>query len=360
MRKRLKTYLIPDDENDYKPRIFGSGSLLLLIFAMLVVFASTVIETNVIRNDNQFLAAVLPGVLTTLANSDRAARGLPELRVNPLLEEAAKMKAEDMAAKEYFAHTSPEGLTPWVWISRAGYAYVHAGENLAVNFSESESVAHAWMNSPGHRDNILNPNYTEMGIATAEGVYKGKETVFVVQMFGAPARAPAVTAPTPVAVSPSVPESVEPQEEITTEAPIAAPVVTTEEPVAVADTEPEEAVDIHEDFLTDEPEVLAGTDEGGETLEGSDVTQVSGEEVQVISSGRHGFMYWFMQNPTLIMRIVYLAIMALIFVSLGVSVYRGISENLISNTLIAIGLMVLMIVLMYVAHRTMIPMLTLW
>jgi hypothetical protein len=96
------------------------------------------------------------------------------------------MKANDMATKGYFAHTSPEGLSPWYWFKQAGYDFVYAGENLAVNFSDSAEVDKAWMNSPGHRDNILNTKYTEVGIATANGMYQGRPTTFVVQEFGRP------------------------------------------------------------------------------------------------------------------------------------------------------------------------------
>ncbi len=96
------------------------------------------------------------------------------------------MKADDMATKGYFAHTSPEGLTPWYWFAQVGYNYTYAGENLAINFNESKDVDTAWLASPTHRANILNSHYTEIGIATAQGMYKGVQATFVVQMFGTP------------------------------------------------------------------------------------------------------------------------------------------------------------------------------
>jgi len=111
-----------------------------------------------------------------------------ELKVSPILEKAAQMKADDMASKSYFAHNTPDGKTPWYWLEQAGYRYIYAGENLAVNFENSEDVETAWMNSPGHFLNIMNPKYTEIGIATSTGIYKGREAVFVVQMFGKPSQ----------------------------------------------------------------------------------------------------------------------------------------------------------------------------
>jgi hypothetical protein len=96
------------------------------------------------------------------------------------------MKANDMAAKSYFAHTSPEGLTPWYWFKKAGYVFSYAGENLAVNFRETQDVENALLASPTHRANILDPHFTEIGIATAEGIYKGNTATFVVESFGKP------------------------------------------------------------------------------------------------------------------------------------------------------------------------------
>lgn len=144
---------------------------------------------------NQF-AAVVNSVLVDLTNTDRAAYNLQGLTVNEKLVAAAQAKADDMAAKGYFAHTSPEGLDSWHWFKQAKYDFQSAGENLAVDFSDSADVERAWMNSPSHRDNILNGRYTEIGIATAVGMYQGHSTTFVVTMFGSP-RAASAASPAP-------------------------------------------------------------------------------------------------------------------------------------------------------------------
>lgn len=132
------------------------------------------------------LSAIYASVLVNLTNQNRTAANIAELKVNPVLEKAAQMKADDMASRSYFAHNTPEGQTPWYWFEKAGYQYVYAGENLAVNFEESEDVETAWMNSRGHFLNIMNPKFTEIGIATSTGIYKGRTAIFVVQMFGYP------------------------------------------------------------------------------------------------------------------------------------------------------------------------------
>ena len=132
------------------------------------------------------VASVVSSVLVELANSDRTRGNLAALTVSPILTVAAQAKADDMAGKNYFAHVSPGGEDPWYWFAAAGYKFEHAGENLAIDCSDSLDVEQAWMNSPTHRDNILNPNYTEVGIAIADGLYQGRPTTFVVQVFGAP------------------------------------------------------------------------------------------------------------------------------------------------------------------------------
>jgi hypothetical protein len=131
-------------------------------------------------------AAVVPAVVAELTNTERASQNLPYLATNPHLNAAAQAKAEDMASKGYFAHTSPEGRTPWYWLDQAGYKYEYAGENLAVNFANSSEVVSGWMASPTHRANIVKGVYTEVGTGVATGFYQGKEAIFVAQVYANP------------------------------------------------------------------------------------------------------------------------------------------------------------------------------
>ena len=167
--------------------ILRAKSVGVIVFVVSLVFAGSFIY-NFGGGILDSFAAVYANMLVLLTNRDRVSQNISELKVNPLLEKAAQLKADDMASRSYFAHNTPEGKTPWYWLEQVGYRYLYAGENLAVNFAESEDVQKAWMSSPSHKSNIVNPKFTEIGIATSTGIYKGREAVFVVQMFGAPVK----------------------------------------------------------------------------------------------------------------------------------------------------------------------------
>jgi len=118
-------------------------------------------------------------------NNFRKENGLPPLEENKLLDIAAEKKAEDMFEKGYFSHLSPEGITPWYWIRESGYEYKYAGENLAKGFSNNEKTFEALVASPSHKENILNENYQDVGIAVISKEFKDEgERIIVVQMFG--------------------------------------------------------------------------------------------------------------------------------------------------------------------------------
>lgn len=131
--------------------------------------------------------------LVRLTNESRKAAGLEELKANSQLKQAAEAKAKDMLKNDYFAHTSPKGVTPWHWIKQSGYAYGFAGENLAINYESAESQHKAWMKSPTHKANILNKNYQEIGMAVVEGKIDGKEARITVQVFASPKVAPIIS-----------------------------------------------------------------------------------------------------------------------------------------------------------------------
>jgi hypothetical protein len=194
MKKTLKNYLIPHEGNDYKPHLLRPRAIAFVVMVALVAESAFVFGAKYILPKSKLFGIIEANVLVDETNQNRAANGLPDLQVSPLLTAAAQEKANDEATKGYFAHTSPQGLTPWYWFQQVGYNFDYAGENLAVNFSDSEDVTTAWMNSPEHRANILSTDFTQIGIATAQGVYEGEPTTFVVEEFGTPAP---VAAPTP-------------------------------------------------------------------------------------------------------------------------------------------------------------------
>ena len=121
-------------------------------------------------------------------NTARAENGgLSALVENYTLNRDAQMKVDDMFAKQYFEHVSPTGVGPADLAQAVGYAYVVVGENLALgDFNGDAGVVTAWMNSPGHRANILKPQYKEIGVAVGKGMYEGRMTWLAVQSFGMP------------------------------------------------------------------------------------------------------------------------------------------------------------------------------
>ena len=170
MLKWLQHHFIPHHTNGFKPYALRAPSAsLLLLFVLFVESLYLFTTTIVLPRSNQY-AAIFASVLIDQTNLIRVNEKINTLAINEALNQAAKLKVEDMASKGYFAHFSPDGKTPWYWFSQAGYDYVSAGENLAVNFTDSQEVTDAWMNSPAHRANIESGNYQEIGIATANGV----------------------------------------------------------------------------------------------------------------------------------------------------------------------------------------------
>jgi hypothetical protein len=168
------------------------------------------------------LAAISPGMLMSLTNADRASQGVPALSENALLDEAAQMKADDMAAKGYYSHITPEGYTPFYWFQKVGYDYLDIGENLDLIYSGDETtVNNAWMGSSEHRANILLPQFTEIGAGVAEGKYQGIEGTFSVELFGTPMPPPSPLKP---ASAPAPAEHPVPPEMITASSSAAAPI----------------------------------------------------------------------------------------------------------------------------------------
>ncbi len=129
------------------------------------------------------------GGLLGATNAQRAQNGnLSALTINSKLSAAAQTKANDMVARNYWSHNTPDGKEPWTFMDAAGYEYQKAGENLAYGFATSSDAVVGWMNSPGHRANILDSAYREVGFGFANAndfVGTGNETI-VVAMYGNP------------------------------------------------------------------------------------------------------------------------------------------------------------------------------
>lgn len=187
-RQKLAEFLVPENQNGYLPKILGPKYLFWYGLAVLLLKIA-VLALIIILPTTRLFSDITGGQLLSLVNQARQQQNLSPLSLNQDLNEAAGLKAADMVNKDYFDHTSPSGLTPWHWFKQAGYKYSFAGENLAMDFWESRSVFNAWMASPTHRANILNPHYTEMGLAVTTGAIQSHEATVAVLTFGAPAAA---------------------------------------------------------------------------------------------------------------------------------------------------------------------------
>jgi uncharacterized protein YkwD len=120
-------------------------------------------------------------------NKQREKYGLAPLKENQILDKTAMIKAEDMFENQYFAHESPSGEGVSDLAKKFGYDFLLIGENLAMgNFASDEDLVLAWMESPGHRENILNEKYQEIGVGIKKGIFEGKEVWMAVQHFGLP------------------------------------------------------------------------------------------------------------------------------------------------------------------------------
>jgi uncharacterized protein YkwD len=137
-------------------------------------------------NEEDALLTVLGTIKET--NLKRAEYGLPPLESNSLLAKAAEMKVDDMFTRQYFEHESPTGEGPGDLARAAGYQFLMVGENLALgNYENDQVLVEAWMDSPGHRENILTEKYSEIGVSVKKGLYEGKMVWLAVQEFGRPA-----------------------------------------------------------------------------------------------------------------------------------------------------------------------------
>lgn len=165
------------------------GNYALKTYAKAGLVYQEIFKSNVLQYDGPGADVDLTteGVWTE-TNNYRLSETLKPLTYNKKLEEAAKIKLDDMFNNNYFAHISVTGKGPSDLADRVNYSFITVGENLALgNFGGDPQLVKAWMDSPGHRANILNKNYTEIGIAVGKGMYDGENKWLAVQEFGTPA-----------------------------------------------------------------------------------------------------------------------------------------------------------------------------
>ncbi len=160
MKKEFKNYL----------RIYAINSLFLLLIGIFLLpnyaNSTSITEENIIR----------------LANYERIKKGLDPLITNELLTRAAQKKAKDIFKNSHFGHTIADRAFS-SWIKDEKYEYTYVGENLAMDFISSEGTINAWLDSPTHKQNLLNERFKETGVAVLDGKFESKNTILIVQIF---------------------------------------------------------------------------------------------------------------------------------------------------------------------------------
>ncbi len=184
--QQIEDWFLPTVRNQWRAKLLHIETLtslvIVILLGQLVFRLFPVIHPGVLG----YSSDITPNKIIALTNQARERMGLPALRVNKSLNEAARRKAADMFAFNYWAHVSPSGRTPWSFFQEVGYRYTVAGENLAKDFTDADSVVQAWMASPTHRDNIVDARFRDIGVAVVRGELNGVKTTLVVQLFGAP------------------------------------------------------------------------------------------------------------------------------------------------------------------------------
>lgn len=144
-------------------------------------------ENSVVKKNPIEPAELTVEGIIRYTNIERKKAGLQPLVVQKKLSASALKKANDMLDRQYFEHTSPDGKTAVNLVKEKGYAFQIVGENLALgDFGSDKKLVDAWMNSPAHKENILNPKFTEIGIGIVKGDYQGANAWLAVQHFGKP------------------------------------------------------------------------------------------------------------------------------------------------------------------------------
>lgn len=174
----LKTFFIACPENQYNPPVlsykafvfYGIILLVLRLFFGFFTAAGSAVDSQ---------------TLMQLINEERANRNLTILSTHQSLLTAAQAKAQDMIDRDYFAHVDPDENYVWVKITAAGYSpYRVLGENLALDFSTSEGMIKAWLDSPTHRANLLHAEFLDQGLSALYGDYNGRYTNLTASLFG--------------------------------------------------------------------------------------------------------------------------------------------------------------------------------
>lgn len=149
---------------------------LSVFFGVHFVIASEELDATLINTSN----------VIEFVNKERVDVGIEPLKENELLDTVAQKKLDNMMEENYFAHTSPSGTDPWEWFLQSGYNFSYAGENLATEFNDVYKQHRGWMNSPKHKQNILDEKFLYTGVAVGQRKVDGEDVTLTVQVFATP------------------------------------------------------------------------------------------------------------------------------------------------------------------------------
>lgn len=185
VKHNVKLAVVPHKKNGFRPHLIRYYGIIAIVFVVIgLQFGYNGAKTgNVLGVESNI-------TITSLFNQTNVYRQenkVGNLNLNDKLNKAAYLKAQDMFAKQYWSHDSPEGVQPWKWLGDVGYNYDKAGENLAKNFTSTNGVMTAWLNSPEHKANIIKNSYQDVGFAVVSGELDKKPATLVVALYGSPA-----------------------------------------------------------------------------------------------------------------------------------------------------------------------------
>lgn len=187
---KLKDFFIPHKGNNYHPKSLHPKRVLFHALAALAVKGVVLLLVFFYPLSAWMTLDVAAGEakkVIALTNELRDSLSLPVLKESARLDQAAIDKVEDMFLDQYFAHTSPKGIDLSYWLKQANYkGYVVAGENLAMGYENAVEVVAAWKKSPTHYANLIDENFSEIGVGMTGGIFKNQETVLTAQYFGLP------------------------------------------------------------------------------------------------------------------------------------------------------------------------------
>ena len=227
MLRHLHNFFIPHAGNDHRPHALRPRALKWYVALLVGVKVIAVTLLFSAYPDFARLSGDLAAEVARMVNASREKVHASPLILDSALTRAAELKAQDMLARAYFEHVSPDGTMPWEWINKNEYQFQSMGENLAMDFTTGESAHLALMRSDTHRTNILEKRYQNIGIGVATGNFAGRETNILLEFCAAPSTArtaAAAAAVPPVSAKPALPVPAEAPSSAVASAPVPSPV----------------------------------------------------------------------------------------------------------------------------------------